>query len=227
MISCNFPVLDEPVRFAENLPNMLIVEEVHVYSQILYSLYQQENGIQPDYPFHFFDDNFENLSSLAVIQNPLTFDFNTAAFKKLLFSRIIATLDMDERQKIESTYNELVQYFNQQVFEDIEIEVSISEAYKLEELFKLLKINILDNSSSIFDKTQLILNVFHELSNKELFVFCGLGTMLTAEEFNLIIETATLNQQNVLFLENHEVEKLVKIKQFCVDKDYFCTEKML
>lgn len=225
-MKCNFPVLDEPLQLGES-STLLAIDDIQVYSQILYSLYQQENGIQPDYPFLLFDEDYKDLKNIAVIQNPLTFDFDTAPFKKLLFNRIIATLDMDERQRIETEYAELVQYFNQQIFEDIEIEVSISEAYKLEELFKLLKINILDNTENIFEKAQLILSVFNELSARDLIVFCGLGNMIKPEHFNLVIETANLNQQKVLFLENRPIENLKNIKQIHLDEDYYCTEKML
>lgn len=227
MIYCNFSILDEPFDLGNGASAVLSVDDVHIYSQILYSLYQQEHGLQPDYPFLLFGEEYQDVKNIALIQNPLTFDFNTSAFKKLLFNRIIATLDMEERQRIESEYAELVQYFNQQIFEDIEIQVSISEAYKLEELFKLLKIDILDNTTSIFEKSQLILNVFHELTSKDLIIFCGLGNMITVPEFNLIIETAELNQQKVLFIENQVISGLKNAKQIHLDKDYFLTEKML
>jgi CRISPR type II-A-associated protein Csn2 len=227
MIYCNFPQLDEPVSCLQNGSTVLTVENTAIYAQIIYSLYQQENVGQPDFPFLLFDDTYKPLTNLSVIQQPLLYDFNTANFKKLLFNRIISTLDVDERMEIERDYADLVSYFNQQIFDDIELEVSISEAYKLEELFKLLKINILDHSESIFEKCQLILNVLQELDKKQLIIFCGLGNFLLPAEYNLIIETANLNGQTVLFLENRLPENLQKIKQITLDNDYFCSEKMI
>lgn len=226
-LNLNFSQADEPLLLSEHA-TLFTVLPVRTYSQLVYSFYQLSNGIKSDENVVLFDENQKDLSKqLTVIQNPLSFDFDSLSLKKQLFSRIIETIDMDEREKIEMTYAELVRYFNVQIFDDIEIDVSISEGYKLEDLFKLLKIKILDETSSIFERTQLILNVLHELGHHELIIFCGLGNWLSLEQYQLLIENVNLNQQQVLFLENKKIEQCRACKLITLDEDLILWQKML
>ena len=206
---------------------ILLIEEVQIYSQVVYSIYQRENGIQPNYPFLLFDENFKEIAEPVTVHHPLLFDFNSASLKKKLFQRITMMLDTDEKLEIEKIYNELTQYLNHKIFENLEIKVDISESCKLEDVFKLLKITISDSSTSIFEKSQLILNLLKEFSTPHLIIFVGLGSLITLEEFGFMIETVNLNQQQVLFLENRPLENLKNIKQIHLDIDLVSWEKML
>lgn len=226
-MNCNFPILDDPIRFSMDIPNVLIVEDVSIYSKIIYSLYQRDSGVQPDYSFIIFDDDFNQLSNFVTILNPLFFDFNTPTMKKILFTHIISRLDIDEIQEVEGLYNRIYQFISQFALENMEVELSISDTYKLDDILKMLKVSILDATSSVFERTQLILNVLHNFHQKGLIIFCGLGILLNENEYNLIIETARMNQQRVIFIENQEIDNLKGVKKIKVDKDYFCTEKML
>lgn len=226
-MNCNFPMLDESIALSSDVANVLVVEDKNIYSNIIYSLYQQENGIEPDYSFILFDDNFKQITTNILVLNPLTFDLNTPAIKKHLFTHITKLLDVNELQNVESMYNILYQYFNKIVLENVEIEITMNDAFKLEDVLKMMKLSIADTTSSIYERMQLILNVFHEFSIKTQIILCGTGSMVGTKEYNLIVETANMNKQRVLFIENAKISNLKNAKEFIVDKDYFCTEKML
>lgn len=226
MIFCNFPILDECIKLGPK-GTLLLIEDIRIYSQVVYSIYQRENGIQPNYPFLLFDENFKEVAEPVTIYHPLLFDLNSASLKKKLFQRITMMLDLDEKLEVERIYNELTQYLNHKIFENLEIKVDISESCKLEDVFKLLKIAISDSSTSIFEKSQLILNLLKEFSTPNLVIFVGLGSLITREEFLFMIETINLNQQKVLFLENRPLENLKNIKQIHLDTDLVSWEKML
>ncbi|MBL3715900.1 type II-A CRISPR-associated protein Csn2 [Lactococcus garvieae] len=226
-MNINFPILDAPVQLLKNQANQLVVKSVDIYGQLAYAIYQMDKGLDPDYRFLLFNDDFKSLKNVTVVQHPLLFDLDNLTIKKMLFKRIIDTLDMNEKTVIEATYGQTVEYFNRQIFEDLDIELDISYNYKVEELFKFLKIRIKDETSSIFERTQLILNVLKEFNHQGLIIFYGLGQLMPALDYQLIIETANLNQQTVLFLDSEEVEELKNLKRVVVDEDYFVVENMI
>lgn len=226
-MNINFPILDAPVQLLKNQANQLVVKSVDIYGQLAYAIYQMDKGLDPDYRFLLFNDDFKSLKNVTVVQHPLLFDLDNLTIKKMLFKRIIDTLDMNEKTVIEATYGQMVEYFNRQIFEDLDIELDISYNYKVEELFKFLKIRIKDETSSIFERTQLILNVLKEFNHQGLIIFYGLGQLMPALDYQLIIETANLNQQTVLFLDSEEVEELKNLKRVVVDEDYFVVENMI
>ncbi|WP_251421208.1 MULTISPECIES: type II-A CRISPR-associated protein Csn2 [Lactococcus] len=226
-MNINFPILDAPVQLLKNQANQLVVKSVDIYGQLAYAIYQMDKGLDPDYRFLLFNDDFKSLKNVTVVQHPLLFDLDNLTIKKMLFKRIIDTLDMNEKTVIEATYGQTVEYFNRQIFEDLDIELDISYNYKVEELFKFLKIRIKDETSSIFERTQLILNVLKEFNHQGLIIFYGLGQLMPALDYQLIIETANLNQQTVLFLDSEEVEELKNLKRVVVDEDYFVVENVI
>lgn len=219
MTFCNFPLLDEPIFLNEHEGTVLSIEPKEVYAKIVYSLYQKATGISPDYPFLLFDDNYKEIPKATIIHNPMLYDLNTLALKKALFQRIIDTMDVEERISVEKNYANITNYFKQEIFEDVNIEVAISESYKLESLFKLLQIDILDETASIFEKSQLVLNVLHELGKNELVIFCGLSDFLVESEYELFLETANFNQQQILLIERNRVQQK-NTTSFFLDNDF-------
>ncbi|MEY8459177.1 type II-A CRISPR-associated protein Csn2 [Lactococcus ileimucosae] len=226
-MNINFPILDTPVQLLKGQANQLVVKSVDIYGQLAYAIYQMDKGLDPDYQFLLFNEDFKALKNVTMVQHPLLFDLDNLTIKKMLFKRIIDTLDMNEKTVIEATYGQTVEYFNRQIFEDLDIELDISYNYKVEELFKFLKIKIKDETSSIFERTQLILNVLKEFNHQSLIIFYGLGQLIPALDYQLIIETANLNQQTVLFLDSEEVEELKNLKRIVVDEDYFVVENVI
>ena len=226
MIICNFPILDEFIKLSPRA-TLLQIEDMRIYSQVVCSIYQRENGLQPTYPFLLVDENFKAIAEPITIHHPLLFDLNSVTLKKKLFQRIVLMLDLDEKLEIERIYHELTQYLNHKILENLEIPMEMSESCKLEDIFKLLKITISDSSASIFEKSQLILSLLKEFSIPNLIIFVGLGSLITQEEFHFMIEAVNLNQQQVLFLENRPLESLKNIKHIHLDSDFVSWEKML
>lgn len=225
MTFCNFPALDEPLCIEQHQANVLAIETVEIYSKVVYSLYQRDLGLEPDYPFVIFDDNFKKITALTIVQNPLLFNFNTTTFKKLLFHQIIGKIDIDERLHIEKSYTDMVEYFQQEIFTALDIDFFVNETCKIEDVLKLMQVDILDSTSSIFEKCQLILNVLKEVKNEKLIIFCGLGELLSKEEYCLVIEAANLNQQQVLLIEHGAISNSEKTRYFFLDEDLILWEE--
>lgn len=226
MIQINFPHLEQPIELEKTKCNILVVENNQVYSQIMYSLYNREDGY-----FKIFDNKYKDLKEKKIIPifNPLSFDFDERSIKTLLYNRLITQIshEVDKKQEIEHDYRNLLHKLVQVIDENNDLDLMYNDELNYKEIFKAIHLSIDQKTqTSIFEKIQLLINTLNELADEKLLIFTHLNILLTNQEYRYVMEQIDLNNQTVLIIESSQYI-LENIPHYYLDSDFFLSRSML
>ena len=227
MIYCNFPSIDQPIQLENKSTTFLAIEDKELFGKFVFSLYQQENKETSEFQVLFFDEKFSAISDICFIQNPLLFDFKELRWQKELAQLVESSFETDEKDGIDALFQKILALIDKKLLEDFDLEFSLSEEVGLKELLKFLKLQLVDDSTNIIEKTLFLLSTFAELSFQSLLVFCGLSNLLSAQQMNVVVETAKFNNLSVLFVEHRKDDYWKGGKLFYLDEDYVLWEEEL
>lgn len=226
MIQINFSHLEQPIELEKTKCTVLVVENNQVYSQIMYSLYNREDGY-----FKIFDDKYQDLKEKDIIPifNPLSFDFDERSIKTLLYNRLIKQIgqEIDIKQEIEHDYRKLIYKLIQVIDENNDLELLYDDELNVKDIFKVIGLSIDQKTqTSIFEKVQLLINTLNELVDEKLLIFTNLNILITNQQYQYVMEQIDLNNQTVLLIESSQYT-LENIPYYYLDSDFFLSRSML
>lgn len=226
MIKINFEHLDESIELTKGSVTIMVVESNAILGKIAYSLCDRSSGY-----FKIFDENYKPLleKRILTIFNPLQFDFDDKSVKNLIYTYIIEqiNMDIDFKQNLENQYQHMVSDLSEYLMNNIDIDLLCNNTVDIKDILKLAGISVnIENVTCVFDKIQLLLEVLKEIMENKLLIFINLNTMLTKEEYKLIVEQIDLNKQTVLLIEGN-LEHLEEYSYFCLDNDFYLYQNML
>lgn len=216
----NFNLLDNPIKIDQL--TVLVIEDVNVFSKVVEMIYHYNE----DSDFKLYDDKFENLaqSKLLTITDILGYNINSSSVLKLIYSDLEAQLNEKPEvktmiDKMLSTIQDLIDY--ELIDNELDLE---SDEITIQELFKVMGIQIEVSSDTIVEKIYEIIQIFKYLSSKKLLIFINIGAYLSEENMIEIRNFISLNQINVLMIEPRRV---AGVSQYILDSDYFITHEMI
>lgn len=216
----NFNLLDQPIEI--NKLTVLSIEEVNVFSNIVEMIYQYEE----DANLKFYDDKLENLakSKILTITDILEYNINSGSVLKLIYADLEEQLNEKPEvktmiEKMLSTIQDLIDY--ELIDNELDLE---SDEITIQELFKVMGIQIEVTSDTIIERIHEIIQVFKYLSSKKLLVFINIGAYLNEQNMKELSSFVSLNQVKVLMIEPR---KIAGVSQYVLDRDYFLTYEMV
>lgn len=216
----NFNLLDQPIEI--NKLTVLSIEEVNVFSNIVEMIYQYEE----DANLKFYDDKLENLakSKILTITDILGYNINSGSVLKLIYADLEEQLNEKPEvktmiEKMLSTIQDLIDY--ELIDNELDLE---SDEITIQELFKVMGIQIEVTSDTIIERIHEIIQVFKYLSSKKLLVFINIGAYLNEQNMKELSSFVSLNQVKVLMIEPR---KIAGVSQYVLDRDYFLTYEMV
>ncbi|MBF6625565.1 type II-A CRISPR-associated protein Csn2 [Tuanshanicoccus lijuaniae] len=214
MLKFKFPILDDAIEIDGG--TVLAIEDVNVFSNCVKLCYHYETEGE----LKIFTDKFKVIkeTELMIVTDVLGYDINCPSVLKLIHADL--EYRFNEQPEVKSMIEKLATTITELIaFECLENELDLEyDEITILELIKALGIKIETQSDTIFDKCLEILQVFHYLSKKKLLVFVNVGSYLTKDEINLLMEYIKLSQLTVLFIEPR---KLYDLSQYVLDNDYF------
>lgn len=216
----NFNLLDQPIEI--NKLTVLSIEEVNVFSNVVEMIYQYEE----DANLKFYDDKLENLakSKILTITDILGYNINSGSVLKLIYADLEEQLNEKTEvktmiEKMLSTIQDLIDY--ELIDNELDLE---SDEITIQELFKVMGIQIEVTSDTIIERIHEIIQVFKYLSSKKLLVFINIGAYLNEQNMKELSSFVSLNQVKVLMIEPR---KIAGVSQYVLDRDYFLTYEMV
>lgn len=209
----NFPILDEALDVEKG--TILVVEEQIVFADLVKHFYQ----FSPEDTLNIFDNQFKSIKAteLMLVTDVLGYNINSPAMLKLIHADIENQLNDKPEvkamvEKLASTITELV------AFECLENELDLEyDEITILELISALGVKVETQSDTIFEKCLEIVQVFKYLSKIKLLVFVNVGSYLSENEIEKLLEYIQLNNVTVLFIEPR---KLYDFPQYILDQDY-------
>ncbi|KAF3301022.1 type II-A CRISPR-associated protein Csn2 [Carnobacterium sp. PL24RED07] len=216
----NFNLLDKPIDIKDL--TVLTIEDVDVFSSVVEMIYRYDE----DSKLKLIDDKLVSLSKTKIltITDILGYNINSTPVLKLIYADLEEQLNQKPEvktmiDKMLSTIQDLIDY--ELIDNELDLE---SDEITIQELFKVLGIQIEVLSDTIIEKIFEIIQVFKYLSSKKLLIFINIGAYLNKENLSEFSDFVSLNQLKVLMIEPR---KVAGIKQYILDQDYFLTHEMV
>lgn len=209
----------EKLVFDDARNNILVIEDVDIFSKIVTSLYfygEEENDLI------ILDDNKALLKNrLFIITDLLGFDFQTKTIINKLNSIICkqimsnSELELDIIQKI----NNINQLIDDYTF-DLNLEIRMKEEKQIENYIKYLGLSIECNEKNLYEKMINIIELISELF-PDLYVIClNQLSFFNKQQIIEIFKYKNYKKCNILFIENRKYE-LESICATIIDQDYY------
>lgn len=214
MLKFNIPMLEHGIPIVG--ATFLVIEQREYFGRISCLIYQYQEGGE----VKIYDGTFQNIKTnqLLVIRDILGFDLNATSILKMIYEDMENQLNdkPDLKDEIDLLLLKLGEMIHQE-FIDYEVDLTQKEM-TISLLFKLIKIRVDTQSTSIFKKMLEILHVFKHLSHKKLLVFNNICSFFTNEEIIEMVNYIQLLDMNVLFIEPN---KNYVENQFVLDEDFY------
>ena len=214
------PLLEQPIVFAENRIQLLVVENQPALRQLLEALHAQTEGQAGDL---ILAERFEpqDFSRLAVlIMDPFCLDTGTKRFAAKLQQAVAEAAETHEAA-LSALYSQLYDLASQ-----IAVELDFSAAFDPIEdpsvLVKLLGFR-LDVESLPFSERILEWMVMQRnFFGKQLFVFFGLKSYLSDEGLRLFYRSVFYEKLSVLLIESCQRETVLQEEQTTIVDEDLC-----
>ncbi|MCL2357396.1 MAG: type II-A CRISPR-associated protein Csn2 [Defluviitaleaceae bacterium] len=216
-INLNFDMLDEPIPL--NGVTGLVTENRRVFAKLVQAIH----AYTPDSPdVKLFTDKYERLKpdEIMPITDILGFELNSAAVAKMIYSDLESQITANPELHCEAAnlFAQIVSLITRETL-DFEPDLQIGEL-SLQKIFKALEIKIETSDLTIFERVFDIIRVFKYLRKKQLLIFINLGTYLTNSEMESVTEYASLQNINMLLLDNAPFDAPPMLTQYVLDEDF-------
>jgi len=207
----------------ESLPingvTSLVIENKIVFAKLVQSLYSYNTE---NLDVKLFNDKYESLKldELVVITDILGYDVNSAAVIKLLYGDLESQIanNPELHTEIEDTLGKVVALIVKETL-DFEPDLNFSEL-TMQKMFKALEIKIETSDLTLFERMSDIIRVFKYLRKKKLLIIINLGTYLSHQQILETVEYASLQNINMLLLDNAPFGAPKNLTQYVMDEDF-------
>ena len=213
-----YPLLNEPLVFEENRINVLVIENPAALRTFISGLSSQINGMSGELILSV-DFEPKELSKQALLLTDL---FHPELETKKLLNKIQHDILTESEEFPEKVYSIIadIHALASDICSRIDINVTFSELNDFSEIIKIL--NFRPNCDELGFSATLLewMNLYRKYFGKELFVFYGLKTFLSADELEVFYRSVFYEKLTVLLIEPFQGE--VSLKEECVtiiDKD--------
>ena len=198
----NFSLLEEPIEIEK--ATFLTIKDVQTFVHLVKLIYQYDGENE----LKLFDAQQKGLKPTELFVVTL----------KLIYGDLEAQLN--DKPEVKSMIEKLTGTISQLIgYELLEHEMDLEEdGITVQELFKALGIKIETTSDTIFEKVMEITQVHRYLSKKKLLIFINACTYLTEDEVQQVVEYISLNNVDVLFLEQRVVQNRF---QYILDENFY------
>ena len=221
----NFPALERPIELAPRRTNVLQIDDRELFSRVVFAAHRLSLGEDVGQELQIFREDLSDEKNFLVAQNPLAFNFAESAFAKALAKKFVASFDLDEKIALEQRFEDLRAVLAEKALDEFGFPVALAEDFSFADLLKFMKIRVLDDSATVFEKCQNLVAVAQDLAHDDLLILCGFANYLTPKQFASLVEEINLDGQTALFLENAEIDARLDAKIFQLDADFCFWEK--
>ena len=209
--------LSEPIKFNENIVNVLVVESPHVYRSLINDLILQESGFAGDFVLSCKNETMEFYKKAAVISDVFRLDFDSRKIYSKLNNYICGIYEMDDN--IRELFND-INDLGYKILEKLQFEADFNHFENVEDIIKVFDFKLTSNESSLAESLVEYVKIQKEFFGKELCIIVGLRSCLERDELEVFYKKLEYEKLNVLLLESHQTNEFLDCENvLIIDKD--------
>lgn len=210
-IGLNIPILCEKM-------NSVVVEHKQIFSQMVFELWRQYNGLEGRFIFSDADKRVNLPKETVCIINPFDLSLNN----KKIINQIYRELQIIGTD----AFSELRGKLLKNVIEYLDTLVTSSQyplTYNLDMddigLYKLFHLEFENNTTDLLELITEYVKMSHVVCNINLFIFVNLKSYITEEQYQLLYDTLKYEEVYILNICNSHEFSNTNEKSYIIDKD--------
>ena len=201
------PLLEAPVEFAENIVNVLVVENQRVFSGMVSELLLQSEGSEGQFVMSHGARRLSFEKDAELILSPFLLDVNQKKIVAKLHAKLKNTaVEADFYMKSLDISSRIAEYI-EAISQTVDYPLVYSETDALG-LFKLVDLRLEENHATLTERILDYITAAQEFLSVSFFVFVNLRSFLGSEELKSLYQSAIYRKIHFLLLENTQREKV-------------------
>ncbi|HPY98931.1 MAG TPA: type II-A CRISPR-associated protein Csn2 [Clostridia bacterium] len=212
--------LNTPISIHEGLPNILVVENKHLFFKLVDDLVKQSEGNDGEWILSEDSKIYSINKTVNVIVDYFHLNFNSKPILSKLYSNLkdISTQG-DFYVDTISLKQTIAEYF-EKINSEVMLPIEFSTDFDITNIFKILDVKLSEIDAELVENMNIVLHILRELTGNKLTVLVNFLDYLTEEEIEVFYRDLNYNKQSILLIERkwnrikRENEKI-----FIVDDD--------
>jgi len=212
--------LNTPISIHEGLPNILVVDNKHLFFKLVDDLVKQSEGNDGEWILSEDSKIYSINKTVNVIVDYFHLNFNSKPILSKLYSNLkdISTQG-DFYVDTISLKQTIAEYF-EKINSEVMLPIEFSTDFDITNIFKILDVKLSEIDAELVENMNIVLHILRELTGNKLTVLVNFLDYLTEEEIEVFYRDLNYNKQSILLIERkwnrikRENEKI-----FIVDDD--------
>lgn len=211
------PELERQIEWTEHKECEWIIESPVLFATYLQELCKQNNGDEGKFVFSHNEVCLDFVKDVEIIVNPLEINLND----KKIISKIYNELrdlayETDTYLKTQEIISNLRKYFFELEFQN-SICLDIEEDVDLQLIFKALGVKVGENGQGFYENLVTYIKILSAVLKKKALILVNARSYFTDMQINELIDSATYDEINILFIENTQRTCIMRLKQYIID----------
>lgn len=194
--------IDNNLELNNNQIQTIEIENKRYFYRIVNDLYTISKGNIVD-DITLFDDNNQEvnyLNKLKIFLNFFDFGLTTKKYTNDISKYIINNISDDNKDLLIKQYNKIVNIYKR-ILNDIDLPLLISSEINMENITKLMKINI-NMQSDLLSNLFILIDLENLFQSKNILVFINLKQYLTIDELEELYKYSIYNEIPLLLIDS-------------------------
>ncbi len=218
MIMMYYPY-DWKCEFVTDKHNRITIESKEVFERFLVDL---DLAVQKNEELFYMEENEQEIKvekSVVLITSPLELKFSKKDYQKVLFSKLIEEMQVNELQdKLAEYYAGLIEEMDL-LRTAVQYNIEFDGELDYSAIFKMLDIRIEQPQGSFTEKLLEFLSTEMQLLNKKVFFIANCDSYIEEKWYDEIAKWGEYQNAIIVFVENHQIDNRKDINEYILDKD--------
>ena len=211
---------NSPINITEGLPNILVVEDKHLFYKLVYDLIKQSEGAEGNWILSENSKIYSISKTVNVIVDFFHLNFNSKPILSKLYSNLKEiSSQSDLYMDTISLKQSIIEYF-EKINLELMLPVEIDTEFDITSIFKMLDVRFSEKDCELVESINIISTILRDLTGNKLIVLVNLINYLSEEEIEILYRDLYYNKYSVLLIENKWNRiKRENEKVFIIDDD--------
>ena len=213
---------DNEIVFDEEHINVLTIENIKCFSNIIGILNDKINGIESNEIF-LLDDNNEELEmgkKAYMVLDIVNIDYNSKKLLNKIYNIISENVEKKQDYEIDKKVFDLREYIIQEINE-LPFEFVMKSELDIPEILKLYNLKIdSENYTSILEKVELLIDMISTLKIADILIIPNLKIFLEEKDLVELYKYSLYNNIKLLLIEKNSNSNLKYEKNTIIDENF-------
>ncbi len=194
--------LNTPINIHEGLPNILVVENKHLFYNLINDLIKQVEGNDGDWILSENSKIYSISKTTNVIVDFFHLNLNCKPILSKLYSNLKDISAQSDFYMDTITLKQLIIEYFEKINSELILPVEFDAEFDITSIFKMLDVKFSVTDTELVESINIISHILRELVSNKLIVLVNFLNYLTEEEIEIFYRDLYYNKYSILLIEN-------------------------